>query len=365
MTIYTQLAESGIIHTCFVSALKETTLKSLYDEDNKTLLNKYLNLLVDCAFLAKKTDFEIQFRMDIIDNYVHLDIYTAEYITDFCFIGKFCLSEDFNEKLILDGLNDKNLVMTHSGKECNLQDFVKVRVLFIGEKNNQKLSKYLEFIAEDIFPFVNKNMFFFSVRVDEKYLKLSVCHAYLFLNNNIRFTIDLEEEFNSAVIVDQLNILANAELTELGTNFFIPLEDGFKFLETLFIVDQALQFENKLTSLYMKNPVIEDSIYDSDEYGVNFLFFNSKFKKRSLELELKSKSERIINIKMTPLKIYFEFENEKEDIISENFTWTRTDNVMHDVFIVHSLFILYFEKICGHKITDLKKEFQLMEMETV
>lgn len=363
MTTYTQLAESGAIHTCLISELKETTLKSFNDEDNKTLLNKYLNLLVDCALSGKTTDFEIQFRLVLIDNYIHLDIYNEDNINDFCFIGKFCLSEPFNEKIILDRLNDKNLVNVHCGITCDLTNFVKMRVLFTSEKINQKISKYLEFIAEDVFPFVNKNMFYFSIRINEKNLELSVCHAYLFLSNKIVFTINLEEDFNCAIIVDQLNISAKEQLNEQNTNFLILLEDGFKFLETLSIVDQALHFENKLTSLYIKNPVIEDSIYDSDECWVNFLFFSSKFKKRKLELDLKSKSETIVNINITPLKVHFYFE--KKDIISENFTWTRTDDVSHDVSIIHSLFILYFEKICGYKIIDLKREFQLMEMEAI
>lgn len=36
MTTYTQLAESGAIHTCLISELKETTLKSLKDENKKS-----------------------------------------------------------------------------------------------------------------------------------------------------------------------------------------------------------------------------------------------------------------------------------------------------------------------------------------
>lgn len=363
MTIYNQLAESGIIHTCFISELKKTTLKSFIDEADKTLLNKYLNLLVDCVLSVKTTDFEIQFRIDIIDNYVHLDIYNEDNVNDFCFIGKFCLSEKFNEKLILDNLNDKNLVINNNGKICDLTNFVETIVLFTNEKFNEKLSKYLKFIAEDVFHFVNRNTIFYTIKIYDKRFSLTICHAYLFLNNNVCFEFDLEKDFSSSAIVEQLDIFSKDQINNPGANFFISFEDGFKFLETLYIVDQALHFENKLNSLYVNNPVIEESIYDSDERWFNFLFFNSKFKKRSLELELKSKSERIINITITPIKIYFEFE--KKDNISENFTWTRTDNVLHDVSIINSLFILYFEKICGHKIIDLKREFQLMEMETV
>lgn len=350
-----QLAESGIIQDCFISELKKTTLKELDDEDNKTLLNKYLNLLVDCALSGKTTDFGIQFRMELIDNYVHLDIYNKDNINDFCFIGKFDLSKPFDQSYVLDFLGDENLILSGDSRNSKLVDFIKTRVLFTSDSFNTRLSEYLNFIADDLLYMEKDSKIYYRIIAADDHFELKMCNGYPFLNQNISFDINIEENFNSFKVVDHLNALTNSQLKDPQANFFVLINDGLQFLETIKILENVLDFDNQLTNIYYNNSIFTP---------INEIsFLKIKHQKRDLSLEMMSKGELELQININRHNLSFVFG--KKDSISESFTWLRTNCIDYDTTMIRQFFIIYLEKWLGYKITDLKREIQLIEMESI
>lgn len=347
MIKYTHFIEPGDIYNCLMSELRTTTLKSL-DEDKQTLLNSYLSLLSDTV-LATMPDFLLECCFYLKGDIVYLHIGDP-----YLFIGTFDLSKTFNKNFVLDNLNDKNLIILGFSHKSSLSDFRKIRVLFMDVDFNERLSEYLNFIADDLSFSGQKNDIFCRVNYNTKGSELTLFNSYPFLDENITFTINIEEDFNKFNIIDKLNLVTNLQLNDPKANFFVSIQDGFRFLETIHILEKALCWEEKLTKLYF-----ERSCFESGN-EVNFLFFNLNDLKRKIGISLRAKNKTGITIKINPSTLDFEFKKDADTI--EKFTWIRTDHIQQDILMVHSLFMIYFEKFCGYKVTDLKREFQLLEM---
>lgn len=148
MTTYTQLAESGVIHTCLISELKETTLKSLKDENKKKLLNRYLSLLADCALKTGTHDFKIEVKLDFIEDIIYLHIGLT-----YPFIGKFNLNEPFDERCVLDFINNKNLILCGDSYDVTLTNLAQIQVLFLSPKINESIKAHMAFFADDLLAF--------------------------------------------------------------------------------------------------------------------------------------------------------------------------------------------------------------------
>lgn len=351
MPKYTYLLNADNFYLCHMTDLKRTTFKTLKDDDKKTLLNRYLSLLVDEALSNNKPDFKIEVRMDINDDIVDISIGTA-----YPFIGRFDLSQPFNKSCVLDYLNNTNLILSGNGRDGNLNEFRKTQVLFITESFNKKLSEYLSFIADDVLPFVEDNKIYYNIAVHETRCDLLLSHAYPFFETNVlTFKIDFEQDFNSLLIVEQLNVYAQEQLTDPKTNFFVLIKDGLQFLETIKILENVLGIGNQLTSLYYNNSILKPI------NEVSFLSIDHQ--RRQLSLEMVSKGELALDIHISQSNLAFLFG--KRDGTSENFTWLRTDCIEHDTLMVRQFFIIYLEKWLGYKITDLKREIQLLEMESI
>lgn len=360
MIEYTYLLNADNFYLCNMTDLKRTTFKTLKDDDKKTLLNRYLSLLVDEALSNNKPDFKIEVRMDINDDIVDISIGTA-----YPFIGRFDLSQPFNKSCVLDYLNDDNLILSGNGRTSNLVDFSKTRVCFTSHLFNKRLTEYLQFIANDLFPMVQENTIHYRIIAADKSFELTLCNnspiqsnlfnAYPFLSQNIIFTINIEEDFDSSHIVKELDIFVNSQLQDPKANFFVLINDGLQFLETIKILENVLGFDNQLTSIYYKNSILKP-INDIS-------FFSIKHQKMELSLKMVSKSNTNIEIQISQTKLSFIFG--ELDEISESFTWLRTECMEHDTLMVRQFFIIYLEKMLGYKITDLKREIQLLEMDAI
>lgn len=351
MNEYKYLLNADNFYMCFMTDLKTTTFKKLKDEHKRTLLNRYLSLLVDDALSNNKPDFKIEIRMDINDDIVDISIGTA-----YPFIGQFDLSQPFNKSCVLNYLNNTNLVLSGNGREGTLNEFRKTQVLFTTASFNKKLSEYLSFIADDVLPFVEDNKIYYSIKAHETSLDLLLAHAYPFFETSvINLKIDLEQDFNSLFIIEQLNVYVQEQLKDPKTNFFVLIKDGLQFLETIKILENVLGFGNKLTSLYYNNSILKP---------INEISFLSiEHQRHHLSLEMVSKGELALDIHISQSNLAFLFG--KRDGTSENFTWLRTDCMDHDTLMVNQFFIIYLEKWLGHKITDLAREIKLLEMEAI
>jgi hypothetical protein len=63
MNEYKYLLNADNFYMSSMTDLKTTTFKKLKDEHKRTLLNRYLSLLVDDALSNNKPDFKIEFHM--------------------------------------------------------------------------------------------------------------------------------------------------------------------------------------------------------------------------------------------------------------------------------------------------------------
>jgi len=347
MTEYTHWLNADNFYMCSMTDLKRTTFKKLKDEHKKTLLNRYLSLLVDNALSNNKPDFKIEIRMDINDDIVDISIGTA-----YPFIGRFDLSQPFNKSCVLDYLNNTNLVLSGNGRDGTLNEFRQTQVLFITEALNKKLSEYLSFIADDVLPFVEDNKIYYNIAFHETRCDLLLSNAYPFFETDfLSFTIDFEQEFNSLLIVEQLNVYAQEQLKDPKTNFFVLIKDGLKFLETIKILENVLGIGNQLTSLYYNNSIVKP---------INEISFLSiDHKRHHLSLEMVSKGDLALDIQISQSSLTFLFGKK------DSFTWIRTDCIEHDTLMVSQFFIIYLEKWLGYKITDLAREIKLLEMESI
>lgn len=350
MNEYTHFLNDDNFYLCFMSDLKRTTFKSLKDDNKKVLLNRYLSLVVDEALFNNKPDFNIELRLDIKGDIVHLHIGMA-----YPFIGKFDLSKPFNKYYVLDSLGDENLILSGNSRSSSLADFSKTRVLFTSELFNTRLSEYLKFIADDLLYMGQETIIHYRIIAAESHFELNLCNGYPFLNQNISFDINIEEDFNSLNIVDRLDIFVNSQLKDPQANFFVLIKDGLQFLETIKILENVLGFDNQLTNLYYRNSIFKP---------INEISFLAiKHQKRELSLKLVSKGDLALDIQISKSNLDFLFG--KKDGVSESFTWLRTDCIEHDTLMVSQFFIIYLEKWLGYKITDLAREIKLLEMGSI
>lgn len=350
MTKYTTILNDNNFYMCAMSDLKTTMFRRLSDENKRTLLNKYLCLLVDNAMPAGMPDFKIELRCDLIDDVVHLNIGTA-----YPFISKFDLNKEFDEGCVLNALGDNNLVLSGHKRTISLSDFVKTRVFFETEEHNNRLTEYLKFIADELAIFGKNNEIQCCIISNLKIYKIELGSSYPFLKYFITLKIDIEQPFSPDIIVQQLDKLTEAQLLDGSANCFVMTKDGQRFLETINILEKVLYCENKIKSLYFK-----DSFYNTHK---TFSFFSLMIKTSELVLEFVANIGIQIYIRISINNLAFEFGESTEYF--DSFTWSRTTDKEHDTNIVRNFFIIYLEKIRGYQIKDLKRELQLIEMEYI
>lgn len=85
--------------------------------------------------------------------------------------------------------------------------------------------------------------------------------------------------------------------------------------------------------------------------------------RKSTDLGLELVSEIGIYISINRQYIQFNFGKKSNPV--EYFKWNRTFNMENDIVMIRNLFIVYFEKLRGYPIKDLKREIQLIEMQTI
>jgi hypothetical protein len=52
-------------------------------------------------------------------------------------------------------------------------------------------------------------------------------------------------------------------------------------------------------------------------------------------------------------------------LADDSYSWNFTDDTEFDILSIRQLFTLYLCKLLNKKITDLKREIQLIEMESI
>lgn len=352
MTEYTYLLNDENFYTCKMSDLRTTTFKRLKDIDKKTLFNRYLCLLADHALPVGKKDFSIEIKCDIIDDIVHLHIGTA-----YPFMAKFDLSKEFDETSILNSLNDINLMLSGTKRMDSLDAFAKTKILFDTEEQNNKLSEYLNFIADDLTSLGLNHDIQYCILSHPKIFKLEMWLSYPFLKTYVTLKLDIEKPFNPEMIIRQLDELTNNQVQDCSANCFVRLSDGQRFLETISILDNVLCCAGEIQFLYTNY-----ALYNRTSHRT-FSFFNVSVHSSELILEFESKRGTQINIQISQNSLSFKFNKSSEEL--ECFTWKRTADIDYDTKMIQRLFIMYFEKIRGYEIIDLKREFQLIEMEII
>ena len=349
MIEYNYLVNNDDFYLCYMSNLKTTTIRTLHDDNKKALLNRYLTLLVDHGLPSGHPDFKIEVKINCMDDIVDLHIGSA-----YPFIGKFDLTVPFNEDCVLKCLNDYNLSFNGSRNTAPLSEFRKTRLLFSTETVNNTLLQYLDFIADDLSTF-DLERIGYAITAHSDCCEIELWDAYPFVKKFIKFQLDLNKDFDSDEVVKQLNLFVGDQLKEKHANCFVLIDDGWKLLETIKILEHALFFDNELTSIYYQHSIFKNMN--------TFSFLHVDHQKSELSLEMASKHPLNLEIQISVYNLAFLFG--KKNGCYENFTWLRTDNMEYDILMVRQFFIIYLEKALGYKITDLKREIQLIEMETI
>lgn len=352
MTEYTYLLNEENFYTCNMSDLRTTTFKRLKDVTKKSLFNRYLCLLADHALPAGKKDFNIEIKCEIIDDIVHLHIGTA-----YPFISKFDLSKDFDETCILNSLNDTNLILSGTKRTSNLDAFAKTRILFNTEEQNNRLSEYLTFIANDLSSLGLNHDIQYCILSHIQIFKLELWLSYPFLKTFVTLKFDIEKPFNPQIIIQQLDELTHNQVQDCSVNCFVRLSDGQRFLETISILEKVLCCDGEIKTLYTNYALYNRYLYR------NFSFFNVSVHISELILEFESKQGTAIDIQINQNSLSFKFNKASQEL--EYFTWKRTADIDYDTKMIQRLFIMYLEKIRGYEITDVKRELQLIEMESI
>ena len=346
MNEYTHFLNADNFYLCSMTDLKRTTFKKLID-DKRTLLNRYLSLLVDEALDNNKTDFKIEIRMDINDDIVDISIGTA-----YPFIGKFNLNEPFDERCVLDFINNKNLILCGDSYDVTLTNLAKIQILFLSPKINVCIKAHMAFFADDLLAFGSDITVGICIRFSGNICEVDFEKSYPFIMRKCTFKFDVSKQFDQFSLVEQLDVFLNSHIQIYSESCFMLIENGKKFLESITILEKALFYTNELTEVYLQSQFLETS---------HFSFFNMSRKSTDLGLELVSE----IGIYISINRQYIQFNFGKKSNPCEYFKWNRTFNMENDIVMIRSLFIVYFEKLRGYPIKDLKREIQLIEMQTI
>jgi hypothetical protein len=335
----------GQVYVCLMSELKQQSLEFSNEHYNQ-LLNKYLCLLVDTV-LSKKSDFSIEFLFEVVDNIVYLHLGH-----DYPFIGKFDMQEPFNEKYVLDFLDNKNLILCGDFYDVTLTNLAQIQVLFLNPKINQSIKEHMVFFSEDLLAFGPDRTVGICIRFIGDICEVELNNSYPFIIRRCTFKFDVSKQFDQFSLVEQLDIFLNRHIQMYPESCFNLIESGRKFLESITILEKALFYTNELTEVYLKSHFLEVS---------RFSFFDINRKSTHLGLEIQSK----IGIYISLNGQYIHFNFGKKNDLCEHFKWVRTSNMENDILMIRNFFIIYLEKLRGHSIKDLKREIQLIEMQTI
>ena len=347
MIEYTYLLNNDNFYICLVSDLKKTTLKSLKDENKKTLLNRYLSLLADCALKTGTHDFNIEVKLDLIEDIIYLHIGLT-----YPFIGKFNLNEPFDERCVLEFTNNKNLILCDDYYDVTLTNLSQIQILFLSPKINESIKAHMAFFADDLLAFGSDITVGICIRFSGNICEVDFEKSYPFIMRKCTFKFDVSKQFDQVSLVEQLDVFLNDHIQMYPESCFMLIENGKKFLESITILEKALFYNNELTEVYLQSQFLEKS---------RFSFFNMSRKSTHLGLEIVSE----IGIYISINRQYIHFNFGKKSDLCEHFKWNRTFNMENDILMIRNFFIIYLEKLRGYPIKDLKREIQLIEMQTI
>lgn len=333
---------SGTKVNGLISELKKL---KFFDDNYNEIIGRYINLLVDSTLLQIK-DVKIQYCITIDLNFM-----TIHFCDKFPFMATFNLDEPFNENNVLEHLNEEDLVMNNARYLCDINELRHQKVLFVGPETNKKISEYLSLIVDDILVFGVHFETEFSLNVKNNMFTLEMTKSYPFVGQFIELKFDLNDPVDIKNISSQLDELRKHHNYLDHVNYYVSLDIGKQFLNRIDIIEKALDYNGRLKDVYFKR-----SLYKVKE---KFSFFDFEVKNRSfLELTLHS-SETDMTIEIESNYIFIGFSD------CDRFSWTFTDDHASDVSIIRKMFIIYLEKKLNKKISDLKREIQLIEMQTI
>jgi hypothetical protein len=211
------------------------------------------------------------------------------------------------------------------------------------------MQKYLTLIVDDVLLFGYNVEVSFSLSINNHIMLLEVEKLYPFVKDNIDFRIDLIQDVDIKHVVA---ILDDTVARDEANNNHIHYTDlkNRNTLKNVDIVDNALFYDGTLKESFLNNLIKSESF--------KFSFFDMSILNNGVSgIELRSEIYDM-SIFINQVKVIFR-------LADDSYSWNFTDDTEFDILSIRQLFTLYLSKLLNKKITYLKREIQLIEMESI
>lgn len=253
---------------------------------------------------------------------------------------------------MVENSNKKIEIESARSYELNLSELKYISII----KGNHtsfdpsKMIQYINMIADDVMVYGEDFKVIFNVSITGHILDFEFKSLYPFINGLVMFSIDLREDVNFQRIARTLDHLIDINIRHGQRINYTDLSQHTMF-SNINIVDQALFYDGKLKEVFSKRSLFEESVKFSF-FDLNFLNNGAK------EIQLLSLSAGV-SIWIDINKVSFSFDSK------DSSSWYFTDDASFDMLSIRQLFVLYLGKKLNKPIIDVRREIQLIEMQTI
>jgi hypothetical protein len=213
-----------------------------------------------------------------------------------------------------------------------------------------QMIKYLDIIVDDVMVYGVDFKVEFSIYIDHQTMNFECNYLYPFINGLVIFIIDLSRDVSVQRVAKTLDHMIDINIMHDQQINYTDLSQHTMF-GNIDIVDQALFYEGKLKEVFSKRSLFEESI--------KFSFFDLNFLNNgATEIQLLSLSAGV-SIWIDINKVSFRFDGK------DSSSWYFTDEASFDMLSIRQLFVLYLGKKLNKPIIDVRREIQLIEMQTI
>lgn len=213
-----------------------------------------------------------------------------------------------------------------------------------------QMNKYMDIIVDDVMVFGVDFKVKFSISIDNHTMNFECDYLYPFINGLVIFIIDLSRDVSVQRVAKTLDHMIDINIMHDQQINYTDLSQHTMF-GNISVVDQALCYDGKLKEVFSKRSLFEES--------VKFSFFDLNFLNNgSTEIQLLSLSAGV-SIWIDINKVSFRFDGK------DSSSWYFTDEASFDMLSIRQLFVLYLGKKLNKPIIDVRREIQLIEMQTI
>jgi len=253
---------------------------------------------------------------------------------------------------MVENSNKKIEIESARSYELNLSELKYISIIKGNHTSfdHSKMIQYINMIVDDVMVYGEDFKVIFNVSITGHILDFEFKSLYPFINGLVMFSIDLREDFNFQRIARTLDHLIDINIRHGQRINYTDLSQH-TMVSNINIVDQALFYEGKLKEVFSKRSLFEES--------VKFSFFDLNFLNNGAnEIQLLSLSAGV-SIWIDINKVSFSFDSK------DSSSWYFTDDSSFDMLSIRQLFVLYLGKKLNKPIIDVRREIQLIEMQTI